>query len=127
MFLHYSWTRWEKITFDQSFVSKHQFFLFENCRLGKKTRSQVVGTIKIFWGWEKQKPSLCNLKRKHLVKCLLLALISEFPWKAYDCTMSLRCSMSPYLTVCWKVGPWADIGRLTIQSHCQYCGNIYEN
>ena len=65
-----------------------------------------MGTFKIFWGWGKQKLSLYNLKRKHLVTCLLEALISEFPWKGYDCPMSPRCSMSPHLTICWKVGPW---------------------
>ena len=47
----YPWTRWEKITFDQSFVSKHQTFSFENCCLGKKRRSKVVGTFHKFWGW----------------------------------------------------------------------------
>ena len=47
----YPWKRWEKITFDQSFVSKHQTFSFENCCLGKKRRSKVVGTFHKFWGW----------------------------------------------------------------------------
>ena len=47
----YPWTRWEKVTFDQGFVSKHQIFLFENFCLGKKRRSKVVGTFKKFWGW----------------------------------------------------------------------------
>ena len=47
----YPWACWEKVTFDQSFVSKHQIFSFENCCLGKKTRSKVVGTFQKFWGW----------------------------------------------------------------------------
>ena len=47
----YLWACWEKVTFDQSFVSKHQIFSFENCCLGKKTRSKVVGTFQKFWGW----------------------------------------------------------------------------
>ena len=45
------WTHWEKVTFDQSFVSKHQIFLFENFCLGKKRRSRVVGTFKKIGGW----------------------------------------------------------------------------
>ena len=53
MFLHaYPWISWEKITFDQSFVSKHPTFSFENCCLGKKARPKFVGTFQIFWGWE---------------------------------------------------------------------------
>ena len=47
----YPWTYYEKITFDQSFVSKDQIFSFENCRLGKKKRSKVAGTFYEFWGW----------------------------------------------------------------------------
>ena len=48
------WTCWEKITFDQSFVSKHQILSFENCILGKKRKSKVVGTFQKFrmWGAE---------------------------------------------------------------------------
>ena len=49
MLLHISGNVAKKITFDQSFVfSKHQNFSFENCGLGKKTRSNVGGTIQIF-------------------------------------------------------------------------------
>ena len=33
-------THWEKLTFDQSFVSKHHFFSFENCRLDNKKEGQ---------------------------------------------------------------------------------------
>ena len=51
MFLHIPGHVVKKITFDQSFVSKHQIFSFENCCLGKKTRSKVVGTFQIFWVW----------------------------------------------------------------------------
>ena len=48
----YPWTHhWEKITFNQSFISKHQIFSFEKCHLGEKRRSKVVGTSKKFWGW----------------------------------------------------------------------------
>ena len=47
----YPWTRWEKITFDQSFVPKHQIFSFENCCLGKKGTSKVVGTFQKFLDW----------------------------------------------------------------------------
>ena len=45
----YPWTHWEKITFNQSFVSKHQMFslMFS----GGKRRSKVVGTFKNFWDW----------------------------------------------------------------------------
>ena len=46
-----SWTHLEKITFNQSFVFKHQIFSFENCCLDKKRRSKVVGTFQKFWGW----------------------------------------------------------------------------
>ena len=48
----YPWTHWQKITFDQSFVSKHQNISFENCRLGRKTTSKVVGILQKFEGWE---------------------------------------------------------------------------
>ena len=42
MFLHsyHPWT-WEKKNFSQSFISKHQIFSFENCRLDN-IRRQVV-------------------------------------------------------------------------------------
>ena len=48
----YPWTRcWEKKTFDQSFVPKHEIFSFENCCLAKKEgQRQVVGTFHKFWG-----------------------------------------------------------------------------
>ena len=42
---------WENLTFYQSFVLECQFFLFENCCLGKKRRSKVMGTFRIFGGW----------------------------------------------------------------------------
>ena len=41
----YPLTCWEKLTFNQSFVSKHQIFSFENCCLGKKRRSKVSWDI----------------------------------------------------------------------------------
>ena len=44
----YPWTRWEKITFDQSFVSKHQIFSFEICLLGKKQGQWLWGHFKNF-------------------------------------------------------------------------------
>ena len=47
----YNWTYWEKLTFDHSFISKHQVFSFENCCLGKKIWSNVMGTFKHFLGW----------------------------------------------------------------------------
>ena len=48
------WTCWEKLTLYQSFVSEHQIFLFENCCLGKKRRSKVVGAFRKFGGWGAQ-------------------------------------------------------------------------
>ena len=45
------WKHWEKLTFDLSFVSKHQIFLFVNYRLGKKRRSKVMGTFRKFLEW----------------------------------------------------------------------------
>ena len=33
----------------QSFVSVHQIFSFENCHLGKKRNSKVVGNLEKFW------------------------------------------------------------------------------
>ena len=47
----YTWTCWKKLTFDHSFISKHQVFLFENCCLGKKRWSNVMGTFKNLLGW----------------------------------------------------------------------------
>ena len=47
MFLHIP--GWEKITFNQSLVSKHQIFSFENFRLGGKRRSKVAGIFQKFW------------------------------------------------------------------------------
>ena len=44
------WTCWEKITFDQGFVSKHKILSFGNWILGKK-KSKVVGTFQKFWIW----------------------------------------------------------------------------
>ena len=40
-----------ELTFDQSFVSKHQIFSFENCRLDNKRRPNVVGTFRKFLEW----------------------------------------------------------------------------
>ena len=52
MFLHVPRHVGKKyITFNQSFVSKHQTFLFENFCLGKKRWSKAVGTFKKFWDW----------------------------------------------------------------------------
>ena len=45
------WTCWDKITFDQNFVSKHQILSFKNCILGKKGKLKVVGTFQKFWMW----------------------------------------------------------------------------
>ena len=39
------WTCWEKITFHQSFFSKHQILSFENCILGKKKEVEGHGDI----------------------------------------------------------------------------------
>ena len=46
-------TCWEKITFDQSFISKHQILSFDSCiLLGKKEKVKgVVGTFQKFWMW----------------------------------------------------------------------------
>ena len=66
----YPWTRWEKIIFDQNFVSKHQIFSFSSCRLGKKEGQRLWGHFKNSEVGE-QKPSVCNLKHKHLVIWLL--------------------------------------------------------
>ena len=62
----YPWTCWEKVTFDQSFVSKHQIFLFGNFCLDKKRRSKVVGTFKKIWGWETE---TFNVKSKTQASC----------------------------------------------------------
>ena len=83
----HTWTSWEKLTFDQIFISEHQIFSFENCCLGKKRRSKVAQTFRKFGGWG-QKPSVINLSHKHLVTLLLQTLFGEFPWKMYDCSMS---------------------------------------
>ena len=51
MFLHNPWTHLEKITFDQSFIFKHQVFPFENCCLGgQKMKVKIVGKFHKFWG-----------------------------------------------------------------------------
>ena len=60
----YPWRGWGKITFNKSFVSKHNLFLFENCCLGEKSW-QVVGKFEKF-GIGEQKPPVNNLKHKHL-------------------------------------------------------------
>ena len=65
----YPWTHWEKLTFDQGFVSKHQIFSFENCRLDNTRRSKVMGTFRKFLGWEvetfsdrsKTQTTTCNM------------------------------------------------------------------
>ena len=62
----YPWTHWEKVTFNQSFVSKHQIFSFENFCLGKKDGQRLWGHLKCF-GVGEQKSSVFNLKHKHLV------------------------------------------------------------
>ena len=53
----YPWTCYDKLTFDQSFVSKHQIFVFENCCFGKKKVEGrgSVGTSRKFGDGE-QKP-----------------------------------------------------------------------
>ena len=66
----YPWTCYEKITFDQSFVSKDQIFSFENCRLGKEKEGQRLWEHFINFGVGEQKPSVSNLKHKHLVTWL---------------------------------------------------------
>ena len=75
------WTHWQKLTFNQSFISKHQIVLFEKCCLGNKRRSMVMRTFRKFleWGAEtfsdqstaltitngkRQLPSILPLKRK---------------------------------------------------------------
>ena len=45
------WTHWEKLTFDQSFISKHQNFSYENCHLDNKRRSKIVGTFRKYLEW----------------------------------------------------------------------------
>ena len=52
----YPWTCWEKLIFDQSFVSKHQIF-----SLGHLKNLEVG----------KHKLSVIDLKHKHLATCLL--------------------------------------------------------
>ena len=50
----YPWTCWEKLTFDQSFLSKHQIFSFENFCLSKKRSLKVMGHLENLWvggGW----------------------------------------------------------------------------
>ena len=57
------WTHWEKLTFNQSLVSKHQFFLFENCCFdNKKAVQRSWGHLEIFWSGE-QKPSVTDLRQ----------------------------------------------------------------
>ena len=92
------WTCWEKITFNQGFVSKHKILSFENRILGKKKSRRSWGHFKNFGSGE-QKPSVTDLWHKHLAAWLLYSLNSKFPWKRYDCSMSPRCSMSPHFTV----------------------------
>ena len=51
-------------------LREHQIFLFENCRLGKKRRSKVVGHLENFGG-RGQKPSVTDLSHKLLATWLL--------------------------------------------------------
>ena len=56
-----------EITFDQSFVSKHEIFSFENYCLAKKRRTKKDRLLGHFinFGVGEQKPSVSNLKHKH--------------------------------------------------------------
>ena len=90
----YPWTCWEKLLFDQSFLSEHQIFLFENFCLSKKRRSKVMGAFRKLgvgagWGAETfsdwfKKQTPCEM-----------AVIATNQWLS----MSPRCSMSPHLTI----------------------------
>ena len=64
------WTHWEKLNFNQSFVSKHQFFLFENCCLDNKKEDQGSWGqhLKKFWSGE-QKRNLQGPKSKTQTTC----------------------------------------------------------
>ena len=65
------WTHWEKLTFNQSFVSKHQFFLLENCCIDNKKEGQKSwGHLENFWRGE-QNPSVTDLGHKQLATWLL--------------------------------------------------------
>ena len=73
------WTCWEKITFDQSFVSKHQILSFENCILGKKRKSKVVGTFQKFGMWGAETFSDQSTTQTPCNMAVILSLNSEFP------------------------------------------------
>ena len=66
--------RWEKLTFDQSFVSKqHQLIKFFRLRIisqAKKEGQRAWGHLETFWSVE-QKPSVTNLKHKQLATWLV--------------------------------------------------------
>ena len=69
----YPWSCWEKLTFDQNFPSEHQIFLFENFCLSKKRRLKVMGAFRKLGVGQvgEQKPSVTDLKNKHLTRWLL--------------------------------------------------------
>ena len=60
---------WEKLTFDQ-FVSKHQIFSIENCRLDIEKVQRLWEHLETFWSGE-EKPSVTDLKQKQLATWLL--------------------------------------------------------
>ena len=76
----YPWLCCEKSTLDQSFLSKHQIFSFENCcwskEEGRKSwwhlENLVAGREGGSGTWEEKTHSVTDLKSKHLVKWLLL-------------------------------------------------------
>ena len=95
--------------FWSKFCLKTSNFLFENYRLAEKKGWRSWGHVKNFEGGE-QKPSVTNLKCKHLATWLLYTLISEFPWRRYDCSVLCPCSMFHYI---YK---WSD--QMLFRQHC---------
>ena len=85
----YPWTRSEKITFDQSFVSKHHTFSFENCCLNEKRMSKDVETFQKFGGWGTE---TFSDQSKTQTSCDMAVA------NTIHCSMSPRCSKSPHLT-----------------------------
>ena len=57
----HSWTCWDKLTFNQSFVSERKIFSFEDCRLGKKKKIEGRGTFRKFWLLRTETASVTDL------------------------------------------------------------------
>ena len=72
-------THWEKLTFNQSFVSKYQLFLFENCCLDNKKEDQRSWGqhLKKFWSGE-QKRNLQGPKSKTQTTCNMAVIEKEW-------------------------------------------------